>query len=100
MTKHTKNFHPDEVPAKDKKKLLVDPIDSDDSVRKRDQKAQEKKKIKPEVTKKWELYCLTGNFGYKRVLIPLVLRADGFTRCRYVQKNTGYLVKGSDHANK
>ena len=40
---------------------------------------------------------MTGSFGYKRGLLPLVLSTFGFTRLRYVSKACGWLLAGGDH---
>lgn len=55
----------------------------------REQKFLRKNKPKPETKTKPAdeySYAMTGNFGYKRAIIPLVLRSFGYRRVRYVNK--------------
>lgn len=61
--------------------------------------AQELQKAtaKAEKTKRDYLYAMTGNFGYKRALIPIVLRHFGLHRVRFVTKKVGMLLIGEDH---
>lgn len=52
---------------------------------------------KPEKEKCKEIYAMTGNFGYMRALIPVVLRMVGLFRVRFVTKKVGTLLIGKCH---
>jgi hypothetical protein len=43
-------------------------------------------------------FVLTGNFGYRRAFIGFVLRSRGYYRTKRVNKYTGFLIVGKDHA--
>lgn len=42
-------------------------------------------------------FALTGNFGYQRAFVGLVLKTLGYSRVKRVNRTTGFLLVGEDH---
>jgi len=69
--------------------------EKENKIRLRNEAKEQKEALAKEVGAR--CFALTGNFGYQRAFIGLVLRSLGYTRTKRVNKTTGFLIVGDDH---